>query len=429
MKNIFDVWRQFNTNQLNLKGPESVNWMKEVSRCTEEWSEESFPRGEYWKYISYGDLETTKLKQAVAKESANNVWLEDDQWIVYINDFSQINDIKSPSLFKGVSLRSHKDILESDHLKDKLLKLFSNSKKDENSLAKVPLSFLGLGLVLVVDNSVVVDKPIKFIFDLNHLQEKDNFAPFSIQVLMGEQSSANIFIETKAQELVGFYNIRIDMNLEAKAQLNLSLKEQGGSQSRTMIHNYIGLASEAKLNFIDLTLPGKWSRHNTVVSLNDPLAEARVNGVYLNNNDYFCDHHTEIKHMKERTTSFQDYKGILSGKAKAVFNGKVFIEKMAKKSSSEQINKNLMLSKKAEVNTKPELQIYNDDVKAAHGATIGKIDNEQLFYLQSRGFTKEQSWRALARAFVFEVLEDEPLQTKDFFVKDISSSLEYFEEL
>ena len=109
----------------------------------------------------------------------------------------------------------------------------------------------------------------------------------------------------------------------------------------------------------------------------------------------------------------------LSDQSQGVFNGQVYIAPNASKSRSEQINKNLMLSKQAENNTKPELRIYNDNVKATHGATVGQLDKEQSFYLQSRGYTYQEALKTLSKAFVFDLIDGESSHVKDFYVSDL----------
>jgi Fe-S cluster assembly protein SufD len=152
-------------------------------------------------------------------------------------------------------------------------------------------------------------------------------------------------------------------------------------------------------------------------------AFVNLSGIYLNHKEYFTDHHTLIRHKKPHTNSKEDYRGILNDEARAVFNGQIKIDPFAIKSDSDQINKNLMLSSKAEVDTKPELQIYNDDVKAAHGATIGQLDDDQKFYLQSRGYSEVEANRILARAFVYDLLEDQSDWVQKFISQDLDEYL------
>jgi Fe-S cluster assembly protein SufD len=117
------------------------------------------------------------------------------------------------------------------------------------------------------------------------------------------------------------------------------------------------------------------------------------------------DNHTLIDHAKPHGTSHELYKGILDGQASAVFNGKIYVRKDAQKTDAKQTNKNLVLSEEAVINTKPELQIWADDVRCTHGATIGQLDGEAIFYLQSRGIGKSEARDLLTQAFARDILE------------------------
>jgi len=133
--------------------------------------------------------------------------------------------------------------------------------------------------------------------------------------------------------------------------------------------------------------------------------DATLNGLYIVNGTQHVDNHTKIDHAMPHGTSHEMYKGILDGKSRAVFNGKIIVRKDAQKTDSKQTNKNLVLSDDAVVDTKPELQIYADDVRCTHGATIGQLDSEALFYLQSRGIGKREARSLLTYAFAQDVVD------------------------
>ena len=133
--------------------------------------------------------------------------------------------------------------------------------------------------------------------------------------------------------------------------------------------------------------------------------EAVLNGLYLANGSQHVDNHTEIDHAKPHGTSHELYKGILDGKATAVFNGRIIVRKDAQKTDSKQTNKNLVLSDSAVIDTKPELQIFADDVRCTHGATIGQLDAESMFYLRSRGIGKNEARSLLTYAFAQDILD------------------------
>jgi hypothetical protein len=133
--------------------------------------------------------------------------------------------------------------------------------------------------------------------------------------------------------------------------------------------------------------------------------DATLNGLYLVNGAQHVDNHTSIDHAKPHGTSHELYKGILDGKASAVFNGRIIVRKDAQKTDSKQTNKNLVLSDEAVIDTKPELQIFADDVRCTHGATIGQLDAESLFYLQSRGIGKHDARSLLTYAFAQDIVD------------------------
>jgi Fe-S cluster assembly protein SufD len=139
--------------------------------------------------------------------------------------------------------------------------------------------------------------------------------------------------------------------------------------------------------------------------------EATLNGLYLVNGSQHVDNHTVIDHAKPHGTSHELYKGILDGKASAVFKGRIMVRKDAQKTDSKQTNKNLVLSDEAVIDTKPELQIFADDVRCTHGATIGQLDAEALFYLQSRGIGREDARNLLTYAFAQDIIDRIKIQT------------------
>lgn len=149
---------------------------------------------------------------------------------------------------------------------------------------------------------------------------------------------------------------------------------------------------------------GALARVDVCTALEGAGASCELNGVYLTAGRQHVDHHTVIEHQAPYCSSRENYRGVLDGRSRAVFNGKVLVAKGAIKTDSAQSNANLLLSSDAEVDTKPELQIDNDDVKCAHGATVGQLDEKQLFYLKSRGMSAEQAREVLTFAFISEVM-------------------------
>jgi len=159
-------------------------------------------------------------------------------------------------------------------------------------------------------------------------------------------------------------------------------------------------------NFVShsIALGGALVRNDVNVVLSEGT-EATINGLYIVNGAQHIDNHTSIDHVKPHGTSHELYKGILDDQARAVFNGRIIVRQDAQKTDSKQTNKNLVLSDDAVIDTKPELQIWADDVRCTHGATIGQLDAESLFYLQSRGIGKQQARSLLTYAFAQDIVE------------------------
>jgi len=164
------------------------------------------------------------------------------------------------------------------------------------------------------------------------------------------------------------------------------------------------LGRSANFSSHSISLGGALVRNDIGAVLSEGT-EATLNGLYIVNGTQHIDNHTVIDHAKPHGTSHELYKGILDGQAHAVFNGRIIVRKDAQKTDSKQTNKNLVLSDEAVIDTKPELQILADDVRCTHGATIGQLDAESLFYLRSRGIGKEEARSLLTWAFAQDIVD------------------------
>ena len=155
----------------------------------------------------------------------------------------------------------------------------------------------------------------------------------------------------------------------------------------------------------NISLGGGIVRNDISAVMDGEGAEATLNGLYLGDGDRLVDNHTVIDHAMPHCPSHELYKGVLGGKARAVFNGKIFVREDAQKTNAKQTNKALLLSDDAQINTKPQLEIFADDVKCTHGAAIGQLDEDALFYLRARGISRLDSRDLLIRAFAGEVID------------------------
>jgi Fe-S cluster assembly protein SufD len=171
--------------------------------------------------------------------------------------------------------------------------------------------------------------------------------------------------------------------------------------ARAAIH----VAARGRYDSFVLTTGGRLTRNEILVALEGEGASCRLAGAYLARGRQHCDNTTEIVHASARTESREAYKGVLDGQARGVFQGRIVVAKDAQKSDGHQLNKTLLLSERAEIDTKPELEIHADDVKCSHGAAAGELDEDALFYLRTRGIEAAEARRLLIHAFLGEVVE------------------------
>lgn len=164
-------------------------------------------------------------------------------------------------------------------------------------------------------------------------------------------------------------------------------------------------AKDSRFHIDTITLGGNLVRNNLNIDMDGVNVYTELNGLFVGEGNQHLDNHTRVDHKKENGESHEMYKGVLGGKSTGVFNGKVFVHQYAQKTNGFQSNANILLSDDAKINTKPELEIYADDVKCSHGTTTGQMDEEALFYLRARGIGKESAQRLVLSAFAGEVIE------------------------
>jgi Fe-S cluster assembly protein SufD len=184
-------------------------------------------------------------------------------------------------------------------------------------------------------------------------------------------------------------------------------------ESRESFHigaMYVRAARDAHVFCHSISLGGSIARNDTNVLLDGEGGECTLNGLYLADEARLVDNHTTIDHARPHCSSREVYKGILADRARAVFNGKIIVRPDAQKTDAKQTNKALLLSEDAQINTKPQLEIFANDVKCTHGAAVGQMDEDAIFYLRARGLSESQAQHLLIRAFVGDVLNQMPLE-------------------
>jgi Fe-S cluster assembly protein SufD len=279
------------------------------------------------------------------------------------------------------------------------------SGQGRDAFAALNTAFTGGGALLYVPAGVRVEAPVQLLF-LSAQAEVEGAAFPRVLVVTGRESALDI-IETYAAagETAYFTDAVVEVFVGEGARLSHYKVQDEGAGAFHVASTRAELARDSSYGLTTVTLGARLSRHNIEVGLVGEGAECRVDGLYIVGAGQHTDTHSLIDHQKPHCTSRQNYKGILDGKSRAVFNGRVFVHAGARGTDAEQSNKNLLLSTEARVDTKPQLEIFNDDVKCSHGATVGQLEEEELFYLLSRGLHRDLARNLLTYGFAEEIVE------------------------
>ena len=225
-------------------------------------------------------------------------------------------------------------------------------------------------------------------------------------IRLGKSSEASV-LETHVglnDENIYLADPLTDVLLEENATLHYSKAQKESLKAYHVGTTRVWQTRDSTFNGFSLAAGASITRNNLDIVINGEGAAAFLNGLYSVYKDQHVDNHTSVDHRAPNATSNQLYKGVLNDAARAVFNGKIFVQPIAQQTNSYQLNKNLLLGKECRVDTKPQLEIFADDVKCTHGATIGQFNEDEIFYLQARGVPRKIATRLLTQGFVDDVL-------------------------
>lgn len=265
------------------------------------------------------------------------------------------------------------------------------------------------GLFIEVKNNIVLEKPLHLVHvvaaeDHSFLQPRHLFviganAGISVIESFVTTGAASVFINNVSEIFVG-----------ENAHVQHYYIQTGEEQARYVHHTEVYQQSSSVYNNYKASFPGTaLLRNNLHVALDGENVESHLYGLYLTGGKQLVDNHTVVDHRKPHCQSNELYKGVLKDESTGVFNGKIFVREDAQKTNAFQQNNNLMLSRKAVIDSKPQLEIFADDVKCSHGSTVGQFNAEALFYLKSRGIGDEKAKALLIHAFAYDVTEKIPI--------------------
>ncbi len=263
-------------------------------------------------------------------------------------------------------------------------------------------AMLQSGLFIYVPKNVHLAEPLL----LTHWQTTSNQAVYLRHLVVADAGSKIDIIEDYQGDgdACYFTNSMTEIAAAANASVRHYKIQRESKRAFHVGHLAVSLKAESLVESHLVNFGALWSRCDVTLNLDEPSATCILNGIYAPNDNQHMDQHTSVNHLVASCRSMQDYKGIVSGQAKAVFNGKVHVAKDAQATEAKQQNKNLLLSHLAEINTKPQLDIFADNVMCTHGATVGQLDEDALFYLATRGIDQAEANRYLIQAFAADNL-------------------------
>ena len=373
---------------------EAINFAKITAEAAARHAENGWPkqRDEAWRFTDLNAIREMTLAPAEMVESAPAPETKD--LIQFINGIPQAIDKVE---LNGVAIIP----LSTDSARSSAL---AEAVPAGHSVADFALAHAKDGVVIAVADAV--ESPLTLRFDYSG----DGISSHAVIVVDLAAGASLTILEEHKGDGVGLSAPLMLLRLGAGAELHHARRLIEGDSRHHLGLNLVQLDTGALYHGDMVLAGGDIARSETQIAMTAPDAKAYLNAVYLGRDGQMRDITSRIDHDAPDGQSFQRVHGILDGRAKAVFQGKVKVARYAQKTDGNQMSRTLLLSREAEANTKPELEIYADDVACSHGATIGEIDADQLFYLKSRGISTEDARQFLIEAFLVDVVDalDEP---------------------
>lgn len=389
-------------------------WLERIRESAyDRFVEVGFPtvRDEEWKYTNVAPLAKAKFAPASVSTLSSDdakkfAYPETSQsQLVFVNGVPRLDLSSLAALPKELVVLSLTDAISDNRFAEQLQShLGRHADYIANSFTALNTAFASVGAFIFVPGGLQVTQPVHVLF-LSDSRENP-VASFPRLLVVAEQGSRLSLIESYASvtDSAYFTNVVAEISLADNAQLEHYRVQREGREAFHIATTSVTLARHSRYDTTNINLGAGLSRHDMQVRMDEEGAECTVDGLYLVGDGQHHDTHSVIDHRKPHCTSHQLYKGILDGKSRAVFNGKIFVRHDAQKTDAMQTNKNLLLSNEARVDTKPQLEILADDVKCAHGAAVGQIDEEEMFYLETRGIHPELARNLLTYGFAEEVI-------------------------
>ena len=288
---------------------------------------------------------------------------------------------------------------------DLIIENYFNKIALKDGITSLNTAFSNEGAFIHIPKNKFVEKPIQIIHFSTGNEASLMFQPRNM-IVVDENSQVQIIERHQSlSENKVFTNSVTEIYADKKSIIDYYKIQNDNLQASLIDNTYVNQQRNSIFSMHTFSFGNELVRNNLNISQNDEFIETTIKGVTIIGNKQHVDHNTLIQHNKPNCNSHQDYKGIYDYKSTGVFNGKIIVEKQAQKTNAFQSNNNVLLSDKATINAKPQLEIYADDVKCSHGCTVGQLDKNALFYLKSRGIPEKEATALLMYGFANNILE------------------------
>jgi Fe-S cluster assembly protein SufD len=364
---------------------------------------------EAWKYTSLNAI--LKNDFSIFPKKENNIDIKDVKKY-FLNDLDTYKVIFIDGIFSTFLSSTTHDGLDVCLMSSALTKpkykmvidtYFNQVASKEESLTSLNTAFAFEGAYINVPKSKVVDKPIEIIYFSTGKEDALMVQPRNL-VIVGENAHVQIVERHQSlNENPVLTNSVTEIFAQKRAIVDY-YKIQNDEQTANLIDNtYISQKQESRVSVHTFSFGGNITRNNLNFYHHGERIDSTLKGITIIGDKQHVDHYTLVNHEQPNCESHQNYKTILDGQSTGVFNGKIYVEKEAQKTDAFQQNNNILLSDRATINAKPQLEIFADDVKCSHGCTIGQLDDSAMFYMQQRGIPKKEAKALLMYAFTSEV--------------------------
>ena len=420
-----DVIKNYSAEFAQLQNIQKNNWFtKQRQSAFDIFRESGFPntKNEDWKYTDVKPI----ARNVFSNITGNDVAISDDNLevslfknlecinLVFINGaysekHSNIKNISNKTVIKNMA---NALVNDESSLKKHMTQYAS---ADTGPFEALNIAFIQDGAYINIPANMSIEKPINITFISTDNSNKFATHPRNL-IILGENSNATVIENYVGNGDADYFTNSVTETVLLQGSSLKHYKIQQESSNAFHIANLnTSQSKDSRFESHSISVGGALVRNNIDASLDEEGAEIIMNGLYITENTQHVDNHTRVDHLKSHTRSHQNYRGVLNGKSRGVFNGKVVVHPQAQKIEAYQNNANLLLSNDAEIDTKPELEIYADDVKCTHGATVGQLDNNMLFYLRSRAVDEQTAKNLLTYAFADEIINNisfKPIKNK-----------------